>query len=98
MSDAASYLLFTNADGQPNLDRLRHFLRRYAIETVKRGASTLVVKASLEAHLNRQQPVAARRQRSGDHLQFGHSGFPHARKSAKADAGSPLNSLEGGER
>jgi hypothetical protein len=59
-SDAAEYLLFTKSDGTPDLARLHQFLLRYrlTVRTVKRGRSTLINKASLDAHLNRQQRVS----------------------------------------
>lgn len=67
-ADAAAYLLFVRPNGQPDLVRLHQFLARYrlTIRTVRRGRSVLIDRASLEAHLNRQQAVgnSHRRQRA----------------------------------
>jgi hypothetical protein len=61
---AARYLLLTDDGtdtGRPDLVRLHKFLSRYrlTIETVKRGSTTLVDKASLDAHLRRRQSHAS---------------------------------------
>jgi hypothetical protein len=55
--DAAIELLFTKPDGTPDLKRLHKFLynHRLTIETKHRGSTVLIVRESLEAHLNRKQ-------------------------------------------
>lgn len=65
-ADAATYLLFLQPNGQPDLVRLHQFLGRYrlTIRTVKRGRSVLIDKASLDAHLERQSAHPTRRRKA----------------------------------
>ena len=50
-AEAAIYLRFVTADGEPDLRRLRDWMTRYAVPAKKRGRSVLIDKADLESAL-----------------------------------------------
>lgn len=57
-SEAAVYLRFQTATGDPDRKRLRQYLTRHGVKLYKRGRSVLVHRDDLMATL---EPVPARR-------------------------------------
>lgn len=52
--EVAIFCRIEKKDGSPDINETLRFLRLHQIETVKRGRSVLVDKASPMAHLHRQ--------------------------------------------
>lgn len=52
--EVATLCRIEKRDGSPDINETLRFLKHYQIETVKRGRTVLVDKASLDAHLHRQ--------------------------------------------
>ena len=49
--EAAVHLRFVDADGNPDLRRLRDWMNRYSVPAKKRGTRVLIDKADLESAL-----------------------------------------------